>query len=202
MGGCLTKQTGDAQFATVLEGHRFWRVTAPDQLWCMDFKGYFLTGDVDRCDSFTISDEHSRFLFRCQAVARRDLAQVSAVCDVARRKYGVPEHIRTDNGAPFAGGWSAWAVEVFAGMDEARSLETPQRKRTGCRSEPVDPAADVFRLLKQPNLCAYERGSRIRLRHSTHGTQKASHGNDFTCLRTGKARCEPANRAALAARGL
>ena len=81
----------------------FSMVTAPNQLWCMDFKGYFLTGDGYRCDPFTITDAHSRFLIRCQAVARMDLAQVSAVCDAAMREYGVPERIRTDNGAPFAG---------------------------------------------------------------------------------------------------
>ena len=81
----------------------FSEVTAPNQLWCMDFKGYFLTGDGYRCDPFTITDAHSRFLIRCQAVARMDLAQVSAVCDAAMRKFGMPERIRTDNGAPFAG---------------------------------------------------------------------------------------------------
>ena len=54
----------------------FSMVTAPNQLWCMDFKGYFLTGDGYRCDPFTITDAHSRFLIRCQAVARMDLAQV------------------------------------------------------------------------------------------------------------------------------
>ena len=32
-----------------------------------------------------------------------DFAQVNAVCDAAMREYGVPERIRTDNGAPFAG---------------------------------------------------------------------------------------------------
>ncbi len=47
----------------------FSMVTAPNQLWCMDFKGYFLTGDGYRCDPFTITDAHSRFLIRCQAVA-------------------------------------------------------------------------------------------------------------------------------------
>ena len=56
----------------------------------MDFKGYFLTGDGYRCDPFTITDAHSRFLIRCQAVARMDLAQVSAVCDAAMREFGVP----------------------------------------------------------------------------------------------------------------
>lgn len=37
-------------------------VTAPNQLWCMDFKGYFSTGDGARCDPFTITDAHSRYL--------------------------------------------------------------------------------------------------------------------------------------------
>ena len=37
----------------------FSEVTAPNQLWCMDFKGYFATGDGSRCDPFTITDAHS-----------------------------------------------------------------------------------------------------------------------------------------------
>jgi transposase InsO family protein len=40
----------------------FSEVTAPNQLWCMDFKGYFSTGDGTRCDPFTITDAHSRYL--------------------------------------------------------------------------------------------------------------------------------------------
>jgi hypothetical protein len=34
-------------------------VTGPNQLWCMDFKGYFVTGDGKRGDPFTITDAHS-----------------------------------------------------------------------------------------------------------------------------------------------
>ena len=78
-------------------------VTAPNQLWCMDFKGYFITGDGLRCDPFTITDAHSRYLIRCQTVSRMDLSQVRAICDAAMREYGMPSRIRTDNGAPFAG---------------------------------------------------------------------------------------------------
>lgn len=69
----------------------------------MEFKGYFITGDGYRCDPLTITDSHSRFRIRCQAVGRMDRAQISAVCAAAMREYGVPERIRTDNGAPFAG---------------------------------------------------------------------------------------------------
>lgn len=81
----------------------FSEVTAPNQLWCMDFKGYFSTGDGTRCDPFTITDAHSRYLIRCQIVPRMDLSQVRAVCEAAMRAYGMPARIRTDNGAPFAG---------------------------------------------------------------------------------------------------
>ena len=81
----------------------FSEVTAPNQLWCMDFKGYFLTGDGARCDPFTITDAHSRYLIRCQIVSRMDLSQVRAVCEAAMREHGMPARIRTDNGAPFAG---------------------------------------------------------------------------------------------------
>jgi transposase InsO family protein len=77
-------------------------VTAPNQLWCMDFKGFFRCGNRERCDPFTITDAHSRYLIRCQAVPKIDFEHVDAICDAAMREYGVPERIRTDNGVPFA----------------------------------------------------------------------------------------------------
>jgi hypothetical protein len=62
-----------------------------------------MTGDGLRCDPFTITDAHSRYLIRCQTVSRMDLSQVRAICEAAMREYGLPARIRTDNGAPFAG---------------------------------------------------------------------------------------------------
>jgi transposase InsO family protein len=94
-------------------------VTGPNQLWCMDFKGYFATGDGKRCDPFTITDAHSRYLIRCQIVSRIDLSQVRAICEAAMREYGVPARIRTDNGAPFAG-TGLMGFETLARLDEAR----------------------------------------------------------------------------------
>ncbi len=88
---------------TVPYSEPFSKVTAPNQLWCMDFKGYFSTGDGTRCDPLTITDAHSRYLIRCQTVSRMDLDQVKTVCEAAMREYGMPARIRTDNGAPFAG---------------------------------------------------------------------------------------------------
>ena len=59
-------------------------------------------GDGDRIDPLTITDAHSRYLFRCQAVEKTDTARVQAIFEAVFREYGLPETIRTDNGPPFA----------------------------------------------------------------------------------------------------
>lgn len=71
-------------------------------VWCADFKGWFRTGDGQRCDPFTLSDAYSRYLLRCQAVTRPDEVSVWPVLVAAFREFGLPEAIRTDNGPPFA----------------------------------------------------------------------------------------------------
>lgn len=74
----------------------------PNRVWCADFKGWFRSGDGERIDPFTLTDACSRYLLRCQAVDKADTARVRAVMEAAFREYGMPEAIRTDNGAPFA----------------------------------------------------------------------------------------------------
>jgi transposase InsO family protein len=74
----------------------------PNRVWCADFKGWFRTRDGERIDPLTISDAHSRYLLRCQAVETTNTERVQAIFEAAFREYGLPEAIRTDNGAPFA----------------------------------------------------------------------------------------------------
>ncbi len=74
----------------------------PNQVWCADFKGWFLCGDGSRCDPLTCSDAFSRYLLRCRAVAKTDGPHVRSVFEAMFRQYGMPEAIRTDNGPPFA----------------------------------------------------------------------------------------------------
>jgi hypothetical protein len=73
----------------------------PNQVWCADYKGWFRTGDGQRIDPLTLSDHYSRYLLRCQAVAAADSLHTRTVMEAAFREYGLPERIRTDNGAPF-----------------------------------------------------------------------------------------------------
>ncbi len=74
----------------------------PNDVWCADYKGWFLTGDGCRCDPLTVTDAHSRFLLRCHIVPRMDYAHARTLFEAAFRQYGLPGAIRTDNGTPFA----------------------------------------------------------------------------------------------------
>jgi transposase InsO family protein len=71
-------------------------------VWSADLKGWFTTGDGSRCDPLTITDNYSRYLLRCQAVAPATHQTIQPVFEAAFREYGLPLAIRTDNGVPFA----------------------------------------------------------------------------------------------------
>lgn len=75
---------------------------AANDTWCIDFKGWFLTGDGERCEPLTLTDACSRYLLRCQALARTDTEHVWPVMDAAFREFGLPNYLRSDNGSPFA----------------------------------------------------------------------------------------------------
>jgi putative transposase len=74
----------------------------PNAVWSADLKGWFLTGDGRRCDPVTITDNYSRYLLRCQVVPTNSFARLQPVFAGAFCEYGLPQAIRTDNGAPFA----------------------------------------------------------------------------------------------------
>ena len=76
--------------------------SAPNQSWSADFKGDFLLGNGRRCYPLTISDNFSRYLLLCRALARPSQEQVQPWFEWVFRQAGLPEVIRTDNGAPFA----------------------------------------------------------------------------------------------------
>jgi hypothetical protein len=86
-------------------------------VWCIDFKGWFLTGDGMHSEPLTLSDAYSRYLLRCQAMARTDTDHVWPVLDAAFREFGLPHRLRSDNGPPFAscgaGGLSQLSVKVI-----------------------------------------------------------------------------------------
>ncbi len=85
----------------------FQPIAAPNDLWCIDFKGWFRTADGARCDppehlsKGTITDADSRFIIECRIVPPT-AAGVRPVVDQAFRELGLPRAMRSDNGPPFA----------------------------------------------------------------------------------------------------
>ena len=68
----------------------------------VDFKGWFLTADGERCDPLTVTDLHSRFLLRADGLRQATTCWTMAAFRALFRRHGLPEIIRVDNGAPFA----------------------------------------------------------------------------------------------------
>jgi transposase InsO family protein len=102
--------------------------TAPNVVWCADFKGHFRVGGR-YCFPLTITDAFSRFLVRCQGLTTERLGPTRAGFEAAFREYGLPLRMRTDNGSPFAsravGGLSQLAIWwIKLGI-------TPERIRPG-----------------------------------------------------------------------
>jgi putative transposase len=74
----------------------------PNQVWGVDFKGWFKTQNGCRCDPLTITDLHSRFVLCVRAVPAATQRCCRIVFQRIFRLYGLPEVIRVDNGPPFA----------------------------------------------------------------------------------------------------
>lgn len=74
---------------------------APNQLWQMDFKGEFRLNSGNWCYPLTIIDDHSRFAIATQACPNQRRQTVKDHLQGAFGRYGLPEAILCDNGAPW-----------------------------------------------------------------------------------------------------
>jgi putative transposase len=83
------------------EGAPSVEVHAPNDLWTVDFKGYWQSRDGQRCEPLTVRDSFSRFLLCMQLVEHPSLDQVHPIFLELFKRYGVPKAIQCDNGTPF-----------------------------------------------------------------------------------------------------
>lgn len=75
---------------------------APNDVWTVDFKGWWRLGDNQRCEPLTIRDAYSRFVLAVRLPARSDTGSVQAEFLRVFQTYGLPKVIHSDNGSPFA----------------------------------------------------------------------------------------------------
>ena len=74
----------------------------PNDVWTVDFKGWWRTGDGQRCEPLGIRDLYSRYILCLRPMRRRRVEDVRAVFAEVFERYGLPGVIRNDNGSPFA----------------------------------------------------------------------------------------------------
>lgn len=75
----------------------------PNQLWQMDFKGYFEMANGFLCHPLTVIDDHSRFLVGLKACPYQHSRAVQGHLRDIFGSYGLPERMLMDNGAIWKG---------------------------------------------------------------------------------------------------
>lgn len=74
----------------------------PNQVWTVDFKGWFRAGNGQRCEPLTVRDLFSRYGLLTRVLASQHGAPVRAAFTGLFQRWGLPAVIRIDNGSPFA----------------------------------------------------------------------------------------------------
>lgn len=98
----------------------------PNDLWQMDFKGYFATFQGQRCYPLTVLDDHSRFNLVLQALPNEQYEGVYNSLIQAFRLYGLPWRMTMDNGNPWGnqfGGYTrltVWLMRLGIGVSHSR----------------------------------------------------------------------------------
>lgn len=73
----------------------------PNELWQMDFKGYFALELGGYCHPLTVIDGHSRFLVGLKACPNETHTTVQTQLTAIFEQFGLPERLLMDNGAPW-----------------------------------------------------------------------------------------------------
>lgn len=73
----------------------------PNDVWTVDFKGWFRTGDGTRIEPLTIRDLASRYILAVELLECQSVEASRKIFEKVFREYGLPLVIRADNGCPF-----------------------------------------------------------------------------------------------------
>lgn len=76
-------------------------VKGPNDLWTIDFKGWWRARNGDRCEPLTVRDAFSRSVLAVNLAPNTRGIHVRSVLEHLFRSHGVPGAIQCDNGTPF-----------------------------------------------------------------------------------------------------
>ena len=78
------------------------KASAPNEIWTVDFKGWWHGANGQRCEPLTVRDEWTRYVLEVRAMPNAQTETVRACFERLFERNGLPEAIRSDNGVPFA----------------------------------------------------------------------------------------------------
>jgi transposase InsO family protein len=82
----------------------------PNDVWTVDFKGWWYSKNKEKINPLTIRDECSKRILAVEAVEKGDTTSVKAVFIRLFKEFGMPLYIRSDNGPPFANVRNYWGL--------------------------------------------------------------------------------------------
>jgi putative transposase len=112
------------------------RAQAVNEVWTVDFKGWWRTR-AGRCEPLTVRDEYSRYVLELRAMDNARSQSVRCSFERLFERHGLPQAIRSDNGAPFASVQTLHGLSRLSAWWVALGIDL-ERGRIGC---PQDNAA-------------------------------------------------------------
>ena len=107
------------------------RAEKPNDIWTVDFKGWWKDRDGLRIEPLTVRDEYSRMLLDMRMLADSRTASVQACFERLFERYGLPAAIRSDNGSPFASASALLGLSKLSVWWLALGIDL-ERGRPGC----------------------------------------------------------------------
>ena len=89
---------------------------APNEVWTVDFKGWWHGADKARVEPLTVRDEFSCMVLELRALESAKIESVRNCFTRLFEAHGLPLAIRSDNGPPFASAWSSGPDPALGGM--------------------------------------------------------------------------------------
>ena len=102
-----------------------------NEIWTVDFKGWWYGTNGRRCEPLTVRDECTRYVLEVRAVADARSQTVRACFERLFERHGVPQAIRSDNGAPFASSTGVLGLSKLSAWWVALGIDL-ERGRPGC----------------------------------------------------------------------
>ena len=103
----------------------------PNDVWTIDFKGWWYSLDKNKCLPLTIRDEKSKFIHEIRLMKDQTTVAVKDVLVDVFQKHGLPAVIRSDNGSPFAANNSPLGLSRLSAWWMSLGI-IPDRINPGC----------------------------------------------------------------------